>query len=74
MGKSLKFRYKQRIFKMIDELEARKQACLEAVEGICLNCWHPVGAYPGSKVLYHIRKGSEYSITCWTCECKKPKL
>ena len=72
MGKSLRFRYKQRIFKMIDELEARKQACLEAVDGICLNCGHTVGAYPNGKVM-HTRK-AEYSVTCWKCECRNAEL
>jgi hypothetical protein len=80
MSKSLKFRFKPRINKidkMIAELEARKQACLETdydLLGNCLNCGHPIGVYSNSQVLYHIRKGFEYSITCFQCDCRNPKL
>ena len=39
---------------------------------IC-ECGHPIGNYPGGKLM-HIRgkpgEESEFSITCWRCKCK----
>jgi len=79
MSKSLKFRFKSRagqIDGMIAELEQNRRGCLEYMEpviGSCLYCGHPVGAYPGSQVLYHLR-GCEYSVTCWLCQCRKAEI
>jgi hypothetical protein len=33
-------------------------------------CNHPMGHYDGGKPM-HIRKGCEYSITCWLCGCRQ---
>jgi len=79
MSKSLKFRFKSRagqIDGMIAELEQNRRGCLEYMEpviGSCRNCNHPIGAYPGG-VLYHARKGCEYSVTCWLCQCRKAEI
>ena len=35
---------------------------------IC-ECGHPIGHYPGSE-MFHIRKGCEFSVTCWQCGCR----
>jgi hypothetical protein len=74
VSKSLKFHFKtKRIDNMVKELEERKQACEEAIEGTCRNCSHLVGTYPDSKVLYHLR-GFDYSTTCFECWCRKAEL
>jgi hypothetical protein len=37
-------------------------------QGKC-ECNHPMGYYPGGKPL-HVRKGMEYSTTCFLCHCQ----
>ena len=46
----------------------------------CYACGHPVAYYASihsnfeHATLFHIRKGCEYSTTCWQCNCHKAVL
>ena len=40
----------------------------------CYACGHPIGYTSFREKLFHVRKGSEFSTTCWQCNCRKAVL
>jgi hypothetical protein len=40
---------------------------------IC-KCGHAIGHCLDSTIMMHLRKGCEYSVTCWECDCRKAEI